>query len=150
VIAPIMTEPGGRAWKQTIFHPFAQASTYARGEVLRVAIDVDTYETAKFGDAALADAVATYDAETGEVALFAVNRSTTQPALLDVDVRSIPGLRLVEASTLANPDHTWSATADDDTSVLPRANSTAELVDGRLRVEVPPVSWNVMRLGTRA
>ncbi|RYG63637.1 alpha-L-arabinofuranosidase, partial [bacterium] len=43
-------------------------------------------------------AVATYDAETGEVALFAVNRSTTQPALLDVDVRSIPGLRLVEAS----------------------------------------------------
>ena len=31
VIAPIMTEPGGRSWKQTIFHPFAQASRYARG-----------------------------------------------------------------------------------------------------------------------
>ena len=29
VIAPIMTEPGGRSWKQTIFHPFAQASRYA-------------------------------------------------------------------------------------------------------------------------
>lgn len=150
VIAPIMTEPGGRVWKQTIFHPFAQASRYAVGEVLRVAIDVETYETAKFGDAALADAVATYDAETGAVALFAVNRSTTQPALLEVDVRSIPGLQLLEASTLANPDHTWSATADDDTSVAPRANTTAEVVDGRLRIEVPPVSWNVVRLGTQA
>jgi alpha-N-arabinofuranosidase len=150
VIAPIMTEPGGRSWKQTIFHPFAQASRYARGDVLRVALDVATYETAKYGDAALADAVATYDAETGEVALFAVNRSTTQPARLDVDLRSIPGLQLVEASVLANPDHQWQATADDDTSVAPRANTTAQVADGRLTLEVPPVSWNVVRLAVRA
>ncbi|ACZ29451.1 Alpha-N-arabinofuranosidase [Xylanimonas cellulosilytica DSM 15894] len=149
VIAPIMTEPGGRAWKQTIFHPFAQASRYARGDVLRVALDVATYETAKFGDVALADAVATYDAETGEVALFAVNRSTTQPARLDVDLRSIPGLELVEASVLANPDHQWQATADDDSSVAPRANATAQVADGRLTLEVPPVSWNVVRLAVR-
>lgn len=150
VIAPIMTEPGGRSWKQTIFHPFAQASRYASGEVLRVAIDSPTYETAKFGDAPLVDAVATRDEETGEVVLFAVNRSTGAPAVLDVDVRSMPGLSLLEASTLSNPDHTWQATADDDHSVAPRANTTAELRDGRLRVEVPPVSWNVVRLGTRA
>ena len=32
VIGPIMTETGGAAWRQTIFHPFAQASRYARGE----------------------------------------------------------------------------------------------------------------------
>ena len=75
-----------------------------------------------------------------------MNRSTGAPALLDVDLRSIPGLRLVEASTLANPDHTWQATADDDTSVAPRPNTTAAVADGRLQVQVPPVSWNVVRL----
>ena len=31
VIAPIMTAPGGPAWRQTIFHPFALTSRYARG-----------------------------------------------------------------------------------------------------------------------
>lgn len=31
VIAPIMTEPGGAAWRQTTFFPFAQAAKYGRG-----------------------------------------------------------------------------------------------------------------------
>ncbi|MBO3083463.1 arabinosylfuranosidase ArfA [Cellulomonas fengjieae] len=147
VIAPIMTEPGGRSWKQTIFHPFAQASRYARGDVLQVAVEAPTYETARYGDAALVDAVATRDPETGAVALFAVNRSLTETVTLEVDARALPGLRVVEATTLSNPDHTWSATADDDTSVAPRRNATAAVRDGRLTVEVPPVSWNVVRLG---
>ena len=146
VIAPIMTEPGGRSWKQTIFHPFAQASRYARGDVLQVAVESPTYETAKYGDAALVDAVATRDPETGAVALFAVNRSLTETVTLEVDARSLPGLRVVEATTLSNPDHTWAATADDDTSVVPRTNATAAVADGRLTIQVPPVSWNVVRL----
>jgi alpha-N-arabinofuranosidase len=146
VIAPIMTEPAGRIWRQTTFHPFAQASRWAVGDVLRVAVDAPTYETAKFGDAPLVDSVATRDPETGAVAVFVVNRSTTAPVRIGVDTRSIPGLRLVEATTLANPDHTWVATADDDTSVRPRANTTATLADGRLDVELPPVSWSMVRL----
>ena len=32
VIAPIMTEPRGRCWRQTSFHPFAQASQLASGQ----------------------------------------------------------------------------------------------------------------------
>jgi alpha-N-arabinofuranosidase len=146
VIAPIMTEPGGRIWRQTTFHPFAQASRWAVGDVLRVAVDAPTYETAKFGDAPLVDAVATRDPETGAVAVFVVNRSTTAPVRIGVDTRSIPGLRLVEATTLSNPDHTWVATADDDVTVRPRPNTTATLADGRLDVELPPVSWSMVRL----
>ena len=38
VIGPIMTEPGGPAWRQTIFYPFAHASRYGRGRVLRSVI----------------------------------------------------------------------------------------------------------------
>jgi alpha-N-arabinofuranosidase len=148
VIAPIMTEPGGRSWRQTIFHPFAQASAYAVGDVLRVAIDAPTYDTARFGAAPVADAVATWDAETQAVAIFAVNRSLTETVEISVDVRALSGIsRVVEATTLSNPDHTWSATADDATSVVPQANATATLVDGTVTIQVPPVSWNVLRLG---
>ena len=35
VIAPIMTETGGPAWRQTIFYPFAHMSNLGRGRVLR-------------------------------------------------------------------------------------------------------------------
>ena len=147
VIAPIMTEPGGRAWRQTIFHPFAQASRYAAGDVLQVAVEAPTLRDGEVRRGRAVDAVATRDAETGDVAVFAVNRSLTETVTLEVDLRSLPGLRVVEATTLANPDHTWSATADDDTSVAPRVNTTATVRDGRVSVQVPPVSWNVVRLG---
>ena len=42
-IAPIMTETGGPAWRQTIFHPFAQMSNFGRGRVLRTEIKSPTY-----------------------------------------------------------------------------------------------------------
>ncbi|MCF4119426.1 alpha-N-arabinofuranosidase [Antribacter sp. KLBMP9083] len=147
VIAPIMTEPGGRAWRQTTFHPFALTSKHAAGEVLRVAVESPVQETTRFGDVPVLDAVATHDAETGEVVIFAVNRSVTEAVTLDVDLRGFPGLQVVEALTLANPDHTWQATADDATSVLPQVNTTAKVADDRARAELPPVSWSVVRLG---
>src|SRR5215813_5696426 len=43
VIAPIMTETGGDAWRQTIFYPFAHMSRYGRGRVLRSQIKCETY-----------------------------------------------------------------------------------------------------------
>ena len=43
VIAPIMTETGGPAWRQTIFHPFSHFSRMGRGRVLRAEINSPTY-----------------------------------------------------------------------------------------------------------
>jgi alpha-N-arabinofuranosidase len=146
VIAPIMTEPGGRAWRQTTFHPFALTSRHATGQVLRVAVAGPTIETAKYGEVAALDAVVTYDEGTGDVVLFAVNRSTSEPLALDVDLRGVGELAVAQALTLSNPDHTWAATADDSTSVVPRDNATATAGDGRVHVELPPVSWSMVRL----
>ncbi|MBK5248152.1 MAG: alpha-N-arabinofuranosidase [Actinomycetales bacterium] len=147
VIAPIMTEPGGRLWRQTTFHPFALTAQHAKGDVLRLAVESPQVETVKFGEVNALDAVATRDAEAGEVAIFAVNRSVSEPLTLTVDIRSLGDLRLLGAQTLSNPDHTWAATADDDTSVLPRDNSSAAVSGGTVTVELPAVSWSVIRLG---
>ncbi|MEU4362437.1 alpha-N-arabinofuranosidase [Promicromonospora sp. NPDC023987] len=146
VIAPIMTEPGGRSWRQTTFHPFALTARHAAGDVLRLAVDAPVQETAKFGAVPVLDAAATHDTASGGVVVLAVNRSLTDDVALDVDLRGFPGLRVVEALTLANPDHTWSATADDATSVLPRPNTTAKVADDRAHVDLPPVSWSMLRL----
>src|SRR5665648_785840 len=77
VIAPIMSGPGGRIWRQTTFHPFALTSRYAVGQVLRVELATPSHDTQRFGTTPLVDAVATHDPDTGAVAVFAVNRSAT-------------------------------------------------------------------------
>ncbi|WP_155991938.1 arabinosylfuranosidase ArfA [Nocardioides sp. URHA0032] len=87
VIAPIRTEPGGRAWKQSIFEPFAAIAGAARGDVLDVRPRVATYES-ESGDVPLVDATATYDEASGAVALVLVNRST-EPAEVAVDARAL-------------------------------------------------------------
>ncbi|TYB71320.1 alpha-N-arabinofuranosidase [Nonomuraea sp. PA05] len=145
VIAPIMTEPGGRIWRQTTFFPFADASRHARGDVLRVSLSSPRHDTARFGDVPVVDAVATRDEETGETALFAVNRSTGEPVLLEIDLRDAKQARLIAATTLTGDDPDLRNTAEHPSAVLPRGNPEVS-VDGRtLQVKLPPLSWNVIR-----
>jgi alpha-N-arabinofuranosidase len=147
VIAPIMTEPGGPAWRQTIFHPFALTSRHARGDVLRIEPDSPRYETARYGDVPVLDAVATWDEEARAATVLAVNRDQEQPLTLEVDVRALPVDVVREALTLADDDRAARNSAEQPDRVVPRPNTTAQLTDGRLRVELPPVSWSVLRLG---
>ncbi|MGP3933800.1 arabinosylfuranosidase ArfA [Nonomuraea sp. KM88] len=142
VIAPIMTEPGGRAWRQTTFHPFAQASRHAAGDVLRVEPVSPSYETKEYGEVPLLHAVATH-AEEGTT-LFAVNRSTDAPLSLTIDTRALGGARIVEATTLTDADVYARNTADAPDRIVPRPNPDVE--HDPARVLLPPVSWNVIRL----
>ena len=146
-IAPIMTEPGGAAWRQTIFHPFALTSRHARGEVLQVAIDSPTYANEKFGQAPLIDAVATWDDDGGALTLFVVNRAQDAPTRLELGALGFGPLELVEAVTFAHDDVHWRATEADHTTVLPRPNATASVGEnGGYAVDLPPVSWSMLRL----
>ncbi|MFD1938877.1 MULTISPECIES: alpha-N-arabinofuranosidase [Nonomuraea] len=147
VIAPIMTEPGGRAWRQTTFHPFAQASRHAAGDVLRVEVASPTHETERYGEVATLDAVATHDGES--TTLFAVNRSVDRPLTLTADLRALGPVRIAEATVLSGPDPYARNTADAPDTVRPRRNDEARLDGGALELTLPPVSWNVIRL-TRA
>jgi alpha-N-arabinofuranosidase len=149
VIAPILTEPGGAAWRQTIFHPFAQASRWAHGEVLRVEPVVDCYQNDKFGDVPMVDATATYDEEDGELTVLVVNRSTEESVQLDADVAAFPGYHLHTASVLAEDDVRATNTERHPDAVVPRSNDQARLQDGLLSVVLPPVSWSVIRLSAK-
>src|SRR3546814_5733143 len=75
VIAPIMTETGGPAWRQTIFHPFAQASRHARGNALRLKVDTGTFAAGNQQAAPLLVTAVVHDPDTGAATLFALNRS---------------------------------------------------------------------------
>ncbi|KUL74969.1 MULTISPECIES: alpha-N-arabinofuranosidase [unclassified Streptomyces] len=145
VIAPIMTEPGGPAWRQTTFFPFAQAARYGRGRVLDVRVDGPTYATRKYGEADLLHATAVR-AEDGSVTVFAVNRGRTEPLPLEVALYGLDVTRVVEHSALADADPDARNTLDDPERVLPHPVEGAAVRDGRLTAVLEPLSWNVIRL----
>ena len=89
VIAPIMTDPGGPAWRQTIFFPFAITARLARGAVLRLAVESPSYDTAEYGTVPLLDAVATINDDSGAVAVFLVHRGLNSPMTAYIDIGSL-------------------------------------------------------------
>ncbi|MFI7445125.1 arabinosylfuranosidase ArfA [Nonomuraea indica] len=143
VIAPIRTEPGGPAWRQSIFHPFALTARHARGEVLRVEPDCATIPTAKYGDAPAIWATATHDAATGEISLFVVNRDRHGPCALEIALPA--GLRPVEHLELSDDDLSAVNTADAPDRVAPRAGTGLDQAGHGATLTLPPVSWSIVR-----
>jgi alpha-N-arabinofuranosidase len=148
VIAPIRSEQGGPAWRQTSFHPFALTSRHGRGTVLRVEPTGPTYDTAWLGEVPVADATAVHDEESGAVTLFAVNRDQHEPLALDVDLRSLPGLAIGEHVAVCDDDPEAVNTADRPDRVTPSRQADLKTADGHVTAVLPPLSWNMIRLRT--
>jgi len=146
VIAPIMTEPGGPAWRQSTFFPFATTSRLARGAALQLKLESPSYETARFGTVPVVDAVATHDGESGAAAVFLVNRSQDAAVTITVDLAALGPVAVAAAHTLADADLHASNTLADPERVGLAPNASASLTDGVLTIELPPVSWTAVEL----
>ncbi len=146
VIAPIMTEPGGAAWRQTTFFPFALTSQLARGVTLELKLDCPTYETDRYGVVSVVDAVATHDASTGDTAIFLVNRSLDEEVEIVVDTSILGAVGIVSAQTLWDDDIHATNTLQQPDRVRLRPNESARIADGSLRLTLPRVSWTAVSL----
>jgi alpha-N-arabinofuranosidase len=147
VIAPIMTEPGGPAWRQTTFFPFAETSAHARGVAVDVTLDAPGYDTARYGTVPVVDAVASYDAEAGRAAVFLVNRSQDAPLRVSVQLASALGaITAADAVVLHDDDPTASNTLAHPDRVSLKGLEVQ--VDGTsIVLELPPVSWARVSVG---
>ena len=146
VIAPIMTEPGGPAWRQTTFFPFAVTSALARGRTLELKLDGPAYDTALYGSVPLVDAVATHDPETSSTAVFLVNRSLEEEATVEIDAALLGAVEIGSIQTLHDADIHAANTLADPERVGLQANRTAHRDGGVVTVTLPPVSWTAITL----
>lgn len=139
VIAPIMTEKGGKAWAQTIYHPFFYASNYGNGKTLRPCIESETYdvENGRTGVSYLVSSVI-YNEEAGEVIVFALNRALDEDMELTVDLDGFTGCKLTEHIELYNDD--LKAVNDRDTQRVAPAN-----VKIGKKILLKKHSWNMLR-----
>ncbi|MEP7314623.1 MAG: alpha-N-arabinofuranosidase, partial [Pseudomonadota bacterium] len=132
VIGAIMTETGGPAWRQTIFHPFAQASRLAHGNVLRLVTDSGTFAAGDFDAAPLLLATAVHDPAGGTVAVFALNRSR-EPMSLVADLRGFANLALTEGFELSHADLKATNTRSAPDEVSPQKHPACEIRRGGLQ-----------------
>jgi len=147
VIAPIMTAKGGDAWKQTIFYPYMHASKYGRGTALLPVIESPKYDSKEFTDVPYLESIAIYNEENEELTVFAVNRSLDAPLRLHLDVRSYPGLRVLEHIVLENGDPKATNTQAEPNKVAPHRGGDASVDGGGAVATLPKFSWNVIRFG---
>jgi len=146
VIAPIMTEPGGPAWRQTTFFPFAVTSRLARGVTLELKLDCPTYESERHGVVSVVDAVATHDDATGDTAVFLVNRSLDEAVEIVIDTSILGEVTVGSAESLHDDDMHAANTRSDPERVGLKPNETARLIDHELHITLPPVSWTAVTL----
>jgi alpha-N-arabinofuranosidase len=145
VIPAIRTVDGGPAWRQTSFYPFADVARFGRGTVLRLELDGPTYEATGEGQVQGIEAVAVHDTRARSLTVFAVNR-LERTLNLELKLRDLDDLAVTAHRVLGDPDIHASNTAGHPERVAPRAGTAARAAAGRLSVELPPRSWNVVRL----
>ena len=149
VIAPIMTEnteDGGRAWAQTIFYPFMHCSAWGRGTVLDGRADSPTYDARNAKDVPYLESCAVYHEDTKEIDIFAVNRSLDEDMDFSCDLSAFGPDAVIEHITMSNDDLKAVNTAENPMNVVPEANGTAALADGRVKATLGRHSWNVIRV----
>jgi alpha-N-arabinofuranosidase len=145
VIGAIFTETGGPAWRQTIFHPFAQASRHARGQVLRAKVQTDTFSTKTHADVPLLLSSVVHDEESGAVTILALNRSPTDEMQLDVELRGFGERRKVSfASELHHSDLKAVNSKSAPDAVAPRSRTDVSIANGAVSARLKPLSWNVI------
>ncbi|MGI5958151.1 MAG: alpha-N-arabinofuranosidase [Massiliimalia sp.] len=146
VIAPIMTEPNGGAWKQTIYYPYLHASKYGRGIALQPVLSSPKHDTMDFTDVTDVDAVAVYNDAEDQVTIFAVNRNLSEDISLECDTRSFPGYRVLEHIVLEQDDLKATNSISEE-KVSPKSTDRSQMDNGMVTSVLKKASWNVIRLG---
>jgi alpha-N-arabinofuranosidase len=152
VIAPIMTEIGGAAWRQTIFYPFMHASKWGRGTVLRCPVACEKYSAKDIDDVPYLESVAVYNEIKKELTIFAVNRNLGGAMELEALLFGFDDYRLVEHITMNNADLKAVNSACGETvrpvAIAPVKTETRSGSQG-IEASLPAASWNVLRFAAQ-
>ena len=149
VIAPIMTENGGRAWRQTIFYPYMHASIYGRGYALNPLVKSPKYDSKDYTDVPVLDSVAVVNEEKDEMTIFAINKDMKDILDIHCDIRGFIDCKLIEHIVLQNDDVKITNSKDHPFRVVPQFKNDVVVEKGYLKALLPKLSWNVIRLSIK-
>jgi alpha-N-arabinofuranosidase len=146
VIAPIMTEPGGDAWRQATYYPYYFASLFGRGTAMQLAVKSPVYDAAVADDVPYLDISGVHNEEQGTLTFFAVNRSGDEAADVEINLVGFGDAQLLDHQVMTHASLQAANTLTKQTEVVPR-RGTGALIDANcVTVTLPSYSYHVLRL----
>jgi alpha-L-arabinofuranosidase len=146
VIGAIFTEPGGAAWRQTIFHPFRLVAQHARGTVLRTKIQSTQVETRTAGLIDHVIATAVHDADRKTVGFFMLNRETSKPLEVSISLRGFPPVAHGTGFQIFGDDLLATNTAKTPDAVRPVPYEDFTVKGDTVLANLRPLSWTMLTL----
>ncbi|MBR5307731.1 MAG: alpha-N-arabinofuranosidase [Clostridia bacterium] len=144
IIAPIMTEKGGKAWCQTIYYPFMYGSNYGRGTVMQTITECDSYKT-KYADVVpYIESSVINNEEKREICVFAVNRNLEEDMELTLSFESFGECETIEHVMLYHDDMCITNGADVE-NVAPINVEFDKAKSAEHTVVLKKHSWNMIR-----
>lgn len=155
VIAPLVTN-AGQVLRQSIYYPYAWALNYARGKVLDLLVESETYPISPEGlrsdfarreSVPYLDVVATMDPGNGQVSLFMLNRDLQSERELIVEWRDPAPTRVLACQTLTGSDLKAYNTFERPEQVAPQTLD-APAASARMTFKLPAASYTVAHIAT--
>jgi alpha-N-arabinofuranosidase len=155
VIAPLVTNETS-VLRQSTYYPYAWAVKYARGTVLDLFVESETYPIAAAGlraDVArddqvpFVDVVATIDSSSSRACVLMLNRDLESERELQLDWRDVTPTRVLACETLTGTDLKAFNTFDAPKRVAPRTLESPP-PGPRMIFKLPARSYTVAHLAT--
>jgi alpha-N-arabinofuranosidase len=153
VIAPLVTNETSLL-RQTIYYPYAWALRYARGRVLDLRVEADTYPITAAGLQAdfarndqipFVDVAATQDAQNGQVSVLMLNRDLDGERELVLEWDGATPTRVLVCETLTGTDLTAVNTFEQPRRVAPQ-RLEPPAPGARMTFKLPPRSYTVAQI----
>ena len=155
VIAPLMTNETS-VLRQSIYYPYAWALQYARGRVVELLVESETYPISAAGLRAdfarndqvpFVDVAVTVDAGSRQACVLMLNRDLDGEREVSLEWRDPTPTRVLACETLTGPDVKAFNTFEQPKTVVPRALD-APAPGASMTFRLPPRSYTVAHLAT--
>lgn len=146
VIAPIMTDPKGAAWRQTTYYPYYFASRFGRGVALDLQVQSPGYDAEVADNVPYVDISGVYDEAARTLTFFAVNRHGSETIETDIALHGFGAGQIIDHQVMTHTDLEAVNTASTPEAVAPKKGSGASVADGKLTVRLLPYSYQMIRV----
>jgi alpha-N-arabinofuranosidase len=153
VIAPLVTNADG-VLRQTIYYPYAWALKYARGRIVDLLVESDTYpiraaglrpDFARNEQVPFLDLVVSVDAPANRATVFMLNRDLESPRELTLDWHDPKPRRLLACETLTGSDLKAVNTFQEPRKVVPQ-QLDAPRAGSKMIFKLPAASYSVAHI----
>jgi alpha-N-arabinofuranosidase len=156
VIAPLVTNDTG-VLRQTTYYPYSWALRYARGRLLDLRVESETYaikgadlqaDFARDGDVPFVDVVATVDDAAGNATVLMLNRDLEAEREIVVEFQDLLPTRVLTCETLTGADLKAVNTFADPRRVAPQ-RLDPPAAGSRMTFKLPARSYTIAHLALR-